>query len=241
VDASLGLVQDVREALAAAADPDAAVALARYFQVRPGGYGEGDYFIGVKLSNIRRLVASHLRTPFVPAEWWDLLHSPVHEERLAALVVMADRAARGQDAERELIYDTYLAATQWIDNWDLVDVSAAPVVGGCLLMRDRTPLYLLAASALIWERRIAMVATHQLIRAGETEDTYRLAVALRADREDLIQKAVGWMLREAGARVDEAELRGFLAAYAPELPRTTLRYAVERFPTEVALHFRQLP
>jgi 3-methyladenine DNA glycosylase AlkD len=85
-----------------------------------------------------------------------------------------------------------------------------------------------------------MVATHQLIRAGETEDTYRLAVALRADREDLIQKAVGWMLREAGARVDEAELRGFLAAYAPELPRTTLRYAVERFPPEVRLHFRQL-
>lgn len=226
--------------MAAAADPDAAVALARYFQVRPGGYGEGDRFIGVKLSAIRRLVAAHRWMPFVPAEWWDLLHSPVHEERLAALVVMADRAGRGPDAERELIYDTYLAATQWIDNWDLVDVSAAPVMGGWLLARDRAPLYLLARSPLIWERRIAMIATHQLIRAGETQDTYRLAVALRADREDLIHKAVGWMLREAGARVDEAELRGFLAAYAPELPRTTLRYAVERFPPEVRLHFRQL-
>jgi 3-methyladenine DNA glycosylase AlkD len=226
--------------LAAAADPDAAVALARYFQVRPGGYGEGDRFIGVKLSAIRRLVAAHRRMAFVAAEWSDLLHSPVHEERLAALVVMADRASRGPDAERELIYETYLAATEWIDNWDLVDVSAAPVVGGWLQTRDRTPLYMLARSSLIWERRIAIVATHQLIRAGETADTYRLAVALRSDREDLIHKAVGWMLREAGARVDEAELRRFLEAYAPELPRTTLRYAVERFPADVRLHYRQL-
>ena len=226
--------------MAAVADPDAAVVLARYFQVRPGGYGEGDLFIGVKLSTIRRLVAAHRRLPFVPADWWDLLHSPVHEERLAALVVMAERAVRAPDAERELIYDTYLAVTRWIDNWDLVDVSAAPVVGGWLLTRDRTPLYTLAGSALIWERRIAVVATHRLIRAGQTEDTYRLAVALRSDHEDLIHKAVGWMLREAGLRVDEAELRGFLDAYAPELPRTTLRYAVERFPPDQRLHYRKL-
>jgi 3-methyladenine DNA glycosylase AlkD len=233
-------MQDVRAALVAAADPDAATVLARYFQARPGGYGEGDRFIGVKLSTIRRLVAAHCRSPFVPMDWRDMLHSRVHEERLAALVVMAERAVRGPSSERELIYDTYLAATRWIDNWDLVDVSAAPVVGGWLLTRDRTPLYTLAGSALLWERRIAVVATHQLIRAGLTEDTYRLAVALRSDREDLIHKAVGWMLREAGRRVDEAELRGFLDAYAPELPRTTLRYAVERFTPDVRLHYRQL-
>ncbi len=233
-------MQVVRDALAAAADPETATALERYFQVRPGGYGEGDHFIGVKLTTVRRLVAEHRRIPFVPADWLDLLHSAVHEERLAALVVMAERATRGTDAERRLIYETYVASTRWVDNWDLVDVSAAPVVGGWLLTRDRGPLYRLARSPVVWERRIAVVATHRLIRAGQTEDIYRLAVMLRVDPEDLVHKAVGWMLREAGCRVDQRELLGFLDGYAPELPRTTLRYAVERLSPEVRRHYRHL-
>ncbi len=233
-------MQVVRDALVAVADPETAAVLERYFQVRPGGYGEGDHFIGVKLSTIRSLVADQREVAFVPADWLDLLRSSVHEERLAALVVMAERATRGPDPERQLIYETYLASTRWIDNWDLVDVSAAPVVGGWLLARDRTPLYRLARSPVVWERRIAVVATHRLIRAGQTADTYRLAVALRADQEDLVHKAIGWMLREAGHRVDQDELLRFLDVYAPELPRTTLRYAVERLPPDVRRRYRHL-
>jgi len=226
-------VREVREAIDAAGDPKAAAALARYFQVRPGGYGEGDVFVGVQLSRLRRLVAPWRRIPFVAADWHPLLTSPVHEHRLAALVIMAERADRGGEEELEEIYRRYLGHTAHIDNWDLVDASAAKIVGARLLDRDRVPLYVLAGSDSVWERRIAVVATHQLIRHGQTQDTYRLAVRLIPDREDLIHKAVGWMLREAGKRVDAAELRGFLDAYAGELARTTLRYAIEHFPPDV--------
>ncbi len=227
------LVQGVQEAIDAAADPAMAAVLARYFQVKPGGYGEGDVFAGVRLSRLRRLVAPWRRVPFETDDWLPLLTSPVHEHRLAALVVMAERGTRGDDAELARIFACYLANLRYVDNWDLTDVSAAPIMGRHLLDRDRTPLYDLADSASLWERRIAVVATHWLIRSGQTEDTYRLAVRLIEDREDLIHKAVGWMLREAGKRVDEAELRCFLDAYAGELARTTLRYAIERFPRDV--------
>ncbi|GAA3609588.1 DNA alkylation repair protein [Microlunatus ginsengisoli] len=228
-----GVAAEVRAAIDAAADPEVAAALGRYFQVRPGGYGEGDVFAGVQLSRLRELVAPWRRVPFAAEDWLPLLTSPVHEHRLAALVVMAERAGRSGDAELDRICRCYLDHTAYVDNWDLVDVSAAKVLGRWLLDRDRTPLYDLTGSGSLWERRIAVVATHQLIRHGQTEDTYRLAVRLIGDREDLIHKAVGWMLREAGKHVDPAELLGFLDAYAADLPRTTLRYAIEHLPREV--------
>lgn len=235
----VGAAQEMRAALAAAADPNKAETLARYFQVGPGGYGAGDRFLGVQLGTIRTLLRPHRGTPFVAEQWLPLLRSQWHEERLTALVAMSGRAERGEEAEHQRIYQTYLAHTDRINNWDLVDVSAAPIVGGWLLTRDRTPLDVLAASPQLWERRIAVVATHRLIRAGQTADTYRLALALRADRHDLIHKAVGWMLREAGRR-HPAELRGFLDRHAPELPRTTLRYAIEHLPPEGRAHYRGL-
>lgn len=224
-------------ALAAAADPAAARALSQYFQVRPGGYGEGDVVVGVTLSQLRRLVRPFLGERFRPEEWGPLLRSPVHEHRLACLVVMAGRAGRGDEAERGEIYRSYLDHTAYVNNWDLVDVSCARVIGGWLLDRDRAPLDALARSDLVWERRIAMVSTHAFLRAGQSSDTYRLAKILSGDDHDLIHKAVGWMLREAGVRVDADELRAFLHRHGADLPRTTLRYAIERFDPEERRRF----
>jgi 3-methyladenine DNA glycosylase AlkD len=227
-------VQQLVEAMEAAADPETAAVLARYFQVRPGGYGEGDTFVGIKLSDLRGLTAPYVAEPFAAHRWLPLLQSPVHEHRLAALVVMAERARRstlrrGDPAELELIHQTYLANTAYVNNWDLVDVSAKPIVGGHLQHRDRAPLYALARSALIWDRRIAMVGSQWFLRAGETDDLFALAALLLDDRHDLMHKAVGWSLREAGKR-DPAALRRFLDRHVGRLPRTALRYAIEHFP-----------
>ena len=178
------------------------------------------------------------------ADWLPLLRSPVHEHRLAALVVMSERAGRGKPDERSLVHRTYLANTAVIDNWDLVDVSAASVIGGWLLDHDRADgqdlLDQLAGSVSRWERRIAVVSTHAPIRAGRTEEIYRLAVSLLDEPEDLIHKAIGWMLRESGVRVSVDELRRFLDTYASRLPATTLRYAIERLPVEEHAHYRRL-
>ncbi|HET9649636.1 MAG TPA: DNA alkylation repair protein [Microlunatus sp.] len=228
---------DVAGAIDAASDPETAVALRRYFQVRPGGYGAGDQFAGVKLSTLRTIVAPYRRRPFRPQDWLPLLTSPIHEHRLAALVVMAERAGRGDEAERQEIYDCYLAHTAYVCNWDLVDVSAAPVVGRHLLEGDRGVLDRLAGSSSLWERRIAVVATHAFLRAGQSADTYRLALRLRDDPEDLIHKAIGWMLREAGRRVDAGELRRFLDEHGTELPRTALRAAIEPMTADVRRHY----
>ena len=237
-------MQQLGSEIRAVADPGSAAVLTRFFQVRPGGYGEGDVFVGVQLSRLRLLTKPYLRTPFVAADWLPLLRSPVHEDRLAALVVMSERATRaaraGDDAEHEHLYRTYLDNTASVNNWDLVDVSAAPVVGGFLAHRDRTPLDGLAQSSVLWERRIAMVATHHFLRRGETADAYRIAELLLDDREDLIHKAVGWSLREAGKRVDRDELRRFLDQHATAMPRTCLRYAIEHFPPAERQHYLRL-
>jgi 3-methyladenine DNA glycosylase AlkD len=226
-------VQELVRAMDAAADPETAQVLARYFQVRPGGYGEGDTFLGIKLSALRGLTAAYAAEPFVADRWLPLLRSPVHEHRLAALVVMAERARRGtlrrgDPAELQHVYETYLANTAYVNNWDLVDVSSKPIVGGHLQHRDRAPLYALARSTLVWDRRIAIVGSQWFLRAGETADLFALAALLLDDRHDLMHKAVGWSLREAGKR-DPAALRRFLDTHLAQLPRTALRYAIEHF------------
>ena len=228
----------------AAADPETARTLTRYFQVRPGGYGEGDVFLGLKLSELRTLVAPYAAEPFAPDRWLPLLRSPVHEHRLASLVVMSERAQRsagrrGDPAELELVYRTYLDNTAHINNWDLVDVSSGRIVGGYLQYRDRAPLYALARSESLWERRIAMVGCQWFLKAGETADLFRLAEMLLGDRHDLMHKAVGWSLREAGKR-DPAALRQFLTDHVSGMPRTTLRYAIERFDPEERRAFLRL-
>jgi 3-methyladenine DNA glycosylase AlkD len=239
-------VDELLAGIDAAADPVAAEALSRYFQVKPGGYGEGDRLIGVKLSSLRALVKPYLPAGLPLGELEKALASPVHEHRLAVLVLLAGRAARSlrartaDPAELTAIHELYLRNTRFVNNWDLVDCTAPQIVGGYLQDKPRGLLRELVASPDLWERRIAIVATQWLINAGESADTYDLAVRVLDDREDLIHKAAGWMLREAGKRVDRTELLAFLDEYAARIPRTMLRYSIEHLPADVRRHYRAL-
>jgi 3-methyladenine DNA glycosylase AlkD len=241
----VAVMDDLVRAMNAAASPENARALARYFKVAPGDYGEGDIFLGLKLGELRQLAKPYVNSAFEPDQWLPMLHSPIHEHRLITLVVMSERAKkivkRGEGHELWLIYDTYLDNTNYVNNWDLVDVSCGPIVGGYLLDRDRSPLYELARSALLWDRRIAMVGSQRFLSRGETSDLYRLAEILLPDRHDLIHKAVGWSLREAGRKVDAAQLRRFLDQHAATMPRTALRYALEHFDDAERQHYLTLP
>ena len=227
-------MDDLVRAMEAAATPENARALARYFKVAPGSYGEGDIFLGLKLGDLRQLAKPYVASAFEPDQWLPMLRSPIHEHRLIALVVMSERANKSaqkpnRESELQVIYDTYLDNTRYVNNWDLVDVSCGPIVGGYLQDRDRAPLYKLVRSDWLWDRRIAMVSSQHFLKRRETSDLYRLAEILLPDRHDLIHKAVGWSLREAGKRVDRAELRRFLDQHASIMPRTALRYAIEHF------------
>jgi 3-methyladenine DNA glycosylase AlkD len=217
----------VRARLREHASPQDALGALRYFKTGPGEYGEGDVFIGVRVPVLRRL-AKELRA-LAPEDAAELLRSPVHEERLLALLLLVGAYAKGDDAQRGRVFELYMAHTRYVDNWDLVDTSAPDVVGAHLVGRDRSLLDRLAASDSVWERRIAIIATLHFIRRGEMADTLRVAALLLRDRHDLVHKAVGWMLREAGKR-DRAALEGFLREHCREMPRTMLRYAIERFP-----------
>jgi 3-methyladenine DNA glycosylase AlkD len=198
-----------------------------FFKTGPGEYGEGDVFYGLTVPQVRGLVKEVF--PLSEKETLALLHAPIHEARLLALLLWVRAYAKGTDAERARIYELYLKNTRWINNWDLVDCSAEHIVGPHLATRDRSVLDTLAESPLLWERRIAVLATLHFIRNGAFDDTLRIAEKLLNDREDLIHKAVGWMLREVGKRDADAE-RVFLKRHARAMPRTMLRYAIERFP-----------
>ena len=217
----------IRQKLHAHARPASVVILQRFFKTGPGQYGEGDRFIGVKVPGVRA-VCRECRGASLP-EIRSLLRSPVHEERLLALLMLIDAYKAGDDAVRRRIYDFYLAHTAFINNWDLVDASAAQIVGAWLHERSRAPLTKLARSRSLWERRIAIIATFDFIRRGEFDETLRVSDLLLHDEHDLIHKAVGWLLREVGKR-DGAVERAFLRTRYKTMPRTMLRYAIERFP-----------
>lgn len=201
--------------------------LQRFFKTGPGEYGAGDRFIGVKVPGVRSVCRDCRGLPL--SEVRTLLRSRIHEERLLALLMLVDAFGRGGEAERSRIYRFYLRHTPFINNWDLVDASAAQIVGVWLRNRSKAPLTALAHAPSLWERRIAIVATFDYIRAGRLDETFRIASLLMRDEHDLIHKATGWMLREAGKR-DGAALRRFLAPHFRSMPRTMLRYAIERFP-----------
>ena len=217
----------VRARVRAAADPKSAAILQRFFKTRPGEYGAGDVFIGVRVPALRAICreCSDLPVPQIRP----LLRSRIHEERALALMLLVEAFRRADVAGRSRIYELYLDSTAFINNWDLVDLSAPQIVGGYLQDRSRAPLRRLAKSRVLWERRIAIVATLHFIRQGDLDDTFGIADLLLADEHDLIHKAVGWMLREAGKR-DGAALRRFLNRRSDRMPRTMLRYAIERFP-----------
>jgi 3-methyladenine DNA glycosylase AlkD len=212
--------------LLALADEAAAEAMCRFFKTGPGQYAEGDRFLGIKTGPLRQVAREFQSLPL--DETAKLLCSVYHEARMLALLILVRTFEKGGEPVRQAIHAQYLANTHRVNNWDLVDVSAATIVGGFLADRDRALLTRLAASASLWERRIAIVATHHFIRHGEFTDTLQIAALLMGDREDLIHKAVGWMLREVGKRDQEA-LEGFLVTHCRQMPRTMLRYATERF------------
>lgn len=231
-------LREIRAALHAAAQPAAVPILRSFFKTGPGEYAEGDQFLGVKVPDTRRIVRTS--DGLTEGDILALLRSPIHEERLLALLILVRRFERGDEVTREGIVSLYLRETGQINNWDLVDSSAPYILGPWLLRRDRAILRKLAKSPHLWERRIAMLATFAFIRAGDFAWTLDLAEKLLPDPHDLMHKAVGWMLREVGNR-DEAALRGFLDLHTPSMPRTMLRYAIERLPAADRAHYLDLP
>jgi 3-methyladenine DNA glycosylase AlkD len=218
---------DIKRRLRTRADARRVPVLRRFFKTGPGEYGEGDEFIGVTVPALRETCRECRGAGL--GEIRVLLGSPVHEDRLLALLLLVDAFIRADRDGRRSIYEFYLSKTGRINNWDLVDSSAPAIVGGWLYDRSRARLRGLAKSPSLWERRIAIVATAYFIRRGEFDDTLAIARLLLHDRHDLIHKAVGWMLREVGKK-DGALARRFLDAHASDMPRTMLRYAIERFP-----------
>jgi 3-methyladenine DNA glycosylase AlkD len=220
--------------LAVAANPVKAQVLQKFFKTGPGQYGEGDRFLGIVVPVTRKIAKAHGQTPL--PEIHTLLLNGYHEARLCALLIITERFKKADGKEREEIFRFYLAHTDYINNWDLVDLSCPEIVGGYLLDKNREILYQLAGNPHLWEQRIAMVSTLAFIRKGEFTDTFALAGKLINHPHDLIHKACGWMLREAGKRDREA-LTAFLENHATRLPRTALRYAIEHYPEEERQYF----
>jgi 3-methyladenine DNA glycosylase AlkD len=218
---------EIRGRLRELACKDTAEVLQRFFKTGPGEYGEGDVLIGIKVPPLRKLSSEFGGEPLPTLR--TLLKSKIHEERTLALMILVRQFARADESLREQIYDFYLAHTRFINNWDLVDGSAPYIVGPFLWERDRSQLYRLAKSSSLWERRIAMLATLYFIRQNDFDDALKISALLVADQHDLIHKAVGWMLREIGKRSLAAE-ESFLKVHCRAMPRTMLRYAIERFP-----------
>jgi 3-methyladenine DNA glycosylase AlkD len=222
----MGLKQ-IMQQLTELADPHQAAHLQRFFKTGPGEYGEGDRFLGIRVARLRQLAKANCGLSL--AHTAKLLHSRIHERRMLALLILTYRYPKAQPDEQEAIYRFFLANTPWINNWDLVDVTVPRVVGAHLLERGRKPLYDLAVSRSLWERRIAILATAWFIRHHQLDDTLKIAGLLINDKEDLIHKAVGWMLREVGKR-DQAVMEDFLIPRYAKMPRTMLRYAIEKLP-----------
>jgi len=199
----------------------------RFFKTGKGEYGESDIFLGIRVPVLRKLVNKYRGISL--EEVSKLLHSKFHEERLLAVLMLVQLFKTGGDEEQNQIYCLYLENTKFINNWDLVDISAGNIVGAYLYEKDRVPLYRLVKSQNLWERRISIISTFHFIRNYDFDDTLKIAEILLNDKEDLIHKAVGWMLREVGKRELEIE-EEFLQEHYMKMPRTMLRYAIEKFP-----------
>lgn len=220
-------VQRIRKKLKRLGDIEQARNLQRYFKTGKGEYGEGDIFLGIRVPEIRKLVREFMGLS--TGEACELLNSKYHEERLFSLLAMVDIYKRGDDKDKREIYKFYLKNTKFINSWDLVDLSAPNIVGAYLMDRDKKALYGLAKSNDLWRRRISIVSTFYFIKNHLFDDTLKISKILLDDKEDLIHKATGWMLREVGKRNMEVE-EGFLKKNYKGMPRTMLRYSIERFP-----------
>ena len=217
----------LRKMLLDAADDKQAEILKRFFRTGKCQYGEGDDFLGIKVPVNRKIVKNNL--DLNTNELGLLLRSKYHEERLAALFVIVEKYSRASETEKEEIFDFYMNNRKGINNWDLVDLSAPAVVGAYLYNKDKSVLFEFAKSRSLWDRRIAVISTFYFIKKGEFDVTLQIAEILLKDKHDLIHKAVGWMLREIGKRDLRTE-ESFLEKYYKVMPRTMLRYAIEKFP-----------
>lgn len=202
----------------------------KFFKAGKGEYGEGDRFLGVTVPNIRAIAKQYKNISL--NEIRELMQSEWHEVRLCALLIMVEKSKKKDEALRQQLFDLYLSQTDRINNWDLVDLSCRFIVGEYLLDKSRDILYQLAQSPLLWDNRIAIVSTYAFIRKGQLEDTYALSDLMMHHPHDLMHKAIGWMLREAGKR-DSERLYDYVMSHRADMPRTMLRYAIEKFsPTE---------
>jgi 3-methyladenine DNA glycosylase AlkD len=219
----------VSVALKGAASPLRAKSSATFFKTGEGHYSHGDKFMGVTVPQQRLIVRQFSDLPLVEAV--KLLQSDWHEERLTALLILVSLFQRAKDERgKEAVVKAYLKNLKWVNNWDLVDSSAHQILGAWLADKSRAPLYKLVKSKVLWERRVAMVATYHFITQGDHVDAVKLAEALLKDDHDLMHKASGWMLREVGKRVDVKHLRAFLEKHSKRMPRTMLRYSIEHLP-----------
>ena len=219
--------RQVSNVLRKLADPVRADHSRRFFKTGAGEYGAGDTFLGIRVPLLRRQARLFRELPLRQVQL--LLKSRYHEERLCALLILVQKFSEADEEQKAGIFRLYLSNTRYINNWDLVDSSAPQIVGAYLLKKSKRPVYMLSESESLWERRIAIIATFTFIRQGQFRDTLKIANRLINDEEDLIHKAVGWMLREIGNR-DRAAERAFLNKHYRVMPRTMLRYAIEKFP-----------
>lgn len=227
-------ILEIRSRLSDMRDESHAKVLQRFFKTGPGEYGEGDVFMGLRVPQLRSLARTCPRMELDQIR--ELLSSPIHEERLLALLILVRSSQKGDDATREKIFRFYLENTEHINNWDLVDLSAEHILGAYLFTRSSEILEKMALSGNLWERRMAVMATFHFIKRGRFDLTLALVKTLLNDREDLIHKVCGWMLREIGKRDIDSE-ESFLMLHYRSMPRTMLRYAIERFREDKRLKY----
>ncbi len=219
--------RNIRQKLQQLGSEEKANVLRRFFKTGPGEYGEGDVFIGVRVPELRKLVKEY--PDITLKESMQLLRSLIHEERMLALLILVDKYSKGNETVKKRIYTLYLQHTKFINSWDLVDTSAHHIVGDFLTDKSKKPIYRLATSKNLWERRIAILSTFHFIKHNKYSETLKISKILLTDEQDLIHKAVGWMLREIGNRHMVTQ-ETFLKKHYKRMPRTMLRYAVEKFP-----------
>ena len=227
------LTKAITNKLQALSDAEKREIFPKFFKAGKGEYGEGDRFLGVTVPNIRAIAKLHKDISI--EEIRELIQSEWHEVRLCALIIMVEKSKKKDEVLRKELFNLYLSQTKRINNWDLVDLSCRFIIGEYLLDKSRDILYQLAQSPLLWDNRIAIVSTYAFIRKGQLEDTYALSDLMMQHPHDLMHKAIGWMLREAGKRNPE-RLYDYVMSHRADMPRTMLRYAIEKFsPKERAI------
>ncbi|TRO47732.1 DNA alkylation repair protein, partial [Candidatus Bathyarchaeota archaeon] len=222
--------EQVKAELEKLSDPEHAMKLQGFFKTGKGEYGEGDVFLGLRVPDQRRVAKKYRKAPLTDVS--ELLRSEIHEHRLTALFILTEQFNKGNEETRRRIVDLYLSNTAYVNNWDLVDSSAHKILGEWLIDKERGLLYELARSESLWERRISVISTFAFISRGDLVDAVALAEAMVDDEHDLIHKASGWVLREVGKK-DQSVLEKFLLDHYKTMPRTMLRYSIERLPEEL--------